>query len=196
MKVKKSKISVKKTAQTTEAGISKKGLLICIAVILVLAAMGTLALIWHYADFTVARVNNIPIRHSEVTREINASMSVAMGQGLLPGTDTFDRFVREDAVRHVAIEKLFRDYARQLGLSFPMGATINDIEQGVIHAILTDPAAFGRYSAYMPTDFPPPRDFEAIANDVLARARAGEDFDSLMWEYSEDRDGLASYPDG
>ena len=35
----------------------------------------------------------------------------------------------------------------------------------------------------------------ALANDLLARLQSGEDFDTLMNEYSEDT-GLASYPDG
>jgi len=195
MKVKKSKLAIKKDTQTTETSISKKTLLTCVAIVLVVAVIGTLLMIWQFADFTVARINNIPIRHSEVAREINASMSEAMGQGLLPGTETFDRFVREDAVRHAALEKLFMDYARQLGLSFSAGATMEDVERGVISAILTDPAAFGRYADYMTDDFPVPSDWEATAADVLARARAGEDFDALMWEYSQDP-GLVGNPDG
>ena len=195
MKVKKSKIAVKKTTQTTEASISKKTILTCLAIALVVAIIGTLALIWHYADFAVARVNNIAIRHSEVANRTNESMSTAIGQGLLPGTETFDRFVREDAARQVAREKLFESYARQFNLSFPTGTPAHTIEMSVINAILADPAAFGPYSNYMQTDFPEPRDWQAISADVLARARAGEDFDALMWEYSQDP-GLVGSPEG
>ena len=195
MKVKKSKLAIKKTAQAAETNISKKGLLTCVAVVLVLAVIGTVALIWHYADFTAARVNNIPIRSSEVAREINWARSTAFDLGLMPGSDTFDRFVREEAARRAAVNKLYEHYARQHGLSFPPGTAAVTIQNSVINAILTDPAAFGRYADYMSADFPEPRDFSAIAADVLARARAGEDFDTLMWTYSQDP-GLFTHPDG
>ena len=195
MKVKKSKLAIKKATQTTESGISKKGLITGAAIILVLAIIGTVALIWYYADYTVARINRIPIRQSEVVREISSSMTVVVEeQGLWPGTDEFNRAVREHAASQVALVKLFEDYARQFGLSFPIGTNFQNIIWAVVDEILDDPAAFGRYSTYMP-DFPEPRDFEAIANDVLARARAGEDFDTLMWTYSQDP-GLHSHPDG
>ena len=197
MTVKKSKLAVKKAAKATESSISKKGLLTIIGIVLVLATIGTVALIWTQADFTVARINRIPIRHSEVEREIWRSMQVvAEEQGLWHGTDEFDRAVREDAARQIAIEKLFRDYADQLGLAFPAGTSLEDISTNVIWTILADPDLFARYESYMELpDMPEPRDFEAIANDVLARARAGEDFDELMWTYSQDP-GLLSFPDG
>ena len=197
MTVKKSKLAVKKTAKTEEVGISKKSLLTIIGIVLVLAIVGTVALIWTQADFVAARINRIPIRQSEVLRGIEWSMPAAAEQGLWPGTDEFNRAVREDAVRQIAIVKLFEDYANQLGLALPAGTDIDEIVANVVWTILADPDLFARYEPYMPElpEVPEPRDFEAIANDVLARARAGEDFDALMWEYSQDP-GLEGFPDG
>jgi len=197
MTVKKSKLAVKKAAKTTQSGINKKGLLTIVGIVLVLAIMGTVALIWNFADFTVARINRIPIRYSEVLGEIEWSMPVVAEQDLWPGTDEFNRAVREEAARQVAIAKLFEDYANQLGLAFPIGTEISDVVANVVWTILADPDLFAVYESYMPElpEIPEPRDFEAIANDVLARAHAGEDFDALMWEYSQDP-GLVSFPDG
>lgn len=197
MTVKKSKLAVKKAAKTKESSISKKGLLTIIGIVLVLAIMGTVALIWTHADFVVARINRIPIRQSEVVRGIGWSMNTAAEQDLWPGTDEFNRAVREDAARQIAIVKLFEDYANQLGLTFPAGTDVDEIVANVVWTILADPDLFARYEPYMSElpEIPEPRDFEAIASDVLARARAGEDFDELMWTYSQDP-GLSTSPDG
>ena len=66
-------------------------------------------------------------------------------------------------------------------------------------ALSSDPEAFGIYGAkhilFLFSEDRSAEETKTMAEDILARLEAGEDFDALMNEYSEDT-GLESYPDG
>ncbi|MDR2713829.1 MAG: peptidylprolyl isomerase [Clostridiales bacterium] len=69
----------------------------------------------------------------------------------------------------------------------------NELTQRVIQAIIDDPEEFARFESLMDPEITD--DSEDRAKAILARIRAGESFDDLMNEYSEDP-GLQEYPDG
>ena len=69
-----------------------------------------------------------------------------------------------------------------------------EISRLVMDAIAEDDEEFARIQQFVPAA-PATESATDRANAILARIRAGEDFDTLMNEYSEDP-GLASFPDG
>ena len=62
----------------------------------------------------------------------------------------------------------------------------------VMFDITTRPELFADFEHHMPAGSLPGED---VANDILARARAGEDFDMLIAAYGEDP-GMQANPDG
>jgi len=69
----------------------------------------------------------------------------------------------------------------------------NGLAQNVLKAIMDDPEEFAKFENLMEPEIID--DAEDRANEILARIRDGEDFDTLMFEYSEDP-GLSEYPEG
>lgn len=82
----------------------------------------------------------------------------------------------------------YRDRAH-LASSFEFDELMNNL----LFAIMDNPVEFARFEAYFPPD--ESDEAEARANELLERLYAGEDFDTLMFLYSEDP-GLEWNPDG
>jgi foldase protein PrsA len=103
----------------------------------------------------------------------------------------------------------FRDIHHYIELFYQSQLIVDQL----IARILDDPAEFARFEPYMPIVGDLPELFgakhilaafdnfeseaaaEVFAADILARALAGEDFDTLMWAYSQDP-GLWNFPEG
>jgi len=187
---KENEISAKKSAQQAQDKKRLHQIMIGGGIGLVVVILITVGLIAYYGDSVVARVNGINIRGTEVS----AQLGVASGRfgGNIDDSFTFERDVREEAARIVALNKLYEDFGRGMGLSFGRNATPWSIVNDVTSAIIEDPAVFADFARFMP-EAPVPATEQAQA--ILDRLHAGEDFDTLMHTYSEDG-GLHSHPDG
>ena len=180
--------NAKRQAQKAE---DMKRIMIAGAVAIAVAAVLSVVLIWYYGEPTVARIDGARLRAGDVTGTIswaNTNLSQQQYWG------DWDRTVREEAVRLVALLNLYKDYGRQLGLTFTGNEHHSQILNAVTGAIIDDPDEFARFEAYLPEDLQPAA--EARAQEILARIRAGEDFRALMETYSEDFGGVAQYPEG
>ena len=148
---------------------------------LVVTAVITVGLIRYYGDSTVARINGINIRESEIVQELNANEQIRalVGDGAITMTDA-----SEFAAQQVGFSKLFEDYARRHNIPISDNMDSRVMMQTVADAIIADPALFAHFEQYMEEDdFPLAK---ARAEGILERALAGEDFDELVATYSED----------
>ena len=172
----------------------------------VLAAI-TVGLIIYYVEPTVARLNRIRLDVTDVSHEMGQAEDMLIWEyfAMFPEDDevdfdrefrgelTFGRVVREEAAKIAARTRLYEDYARRLGVTLMGGESLQDIMRMVTHEIIADPDEFARFEQYMPEDLS--ADAERRANDLLARALGGEDFDVLIATYGEDP-GMHGNPDG
>ena len=169
----------------------KKKLMIGGAIAIAVAAILSIVLIWHYGEPTLARVNGIRLRAGDVAPHMSAATSTVWGLGY---EGDMERRVREEAARQAALIALYKDYGIGLGLTFTGEELHTTIRNTVRETIIANPAAFENFEEYMPEDLT--HEAEAKALEILERARAGEDFHTLMHTYSQDPLGLAMYPDG
>jgi len=159
------------------------------AVALAAIVLLTVGLIRFYGETVVARVNGINITESEVAHVLatDENISMLMSFGVLTLEEA-----QQDAANQVALTKLFEDYARRNNIPLAPDQPINQVRGAVASAIIADPALSADFEAQMPPEETP---VEERAAALIARIQAGEDFDTLMFEYSQDP-GLASHPGG
>lgn len=132
---------------------------------------------------------------------------------------TFGRTVREEAVRFAALAKLYEEYADLHGISadpdgYNPGWQVPHISDTVIWSIVSNPILFAEFERYMDSEdefpdevlaakhilahfdnFDSTEEAEDFANNILARLLDGEDFDTLMHEYTQDT-GIFNNPNG
>ena len=166
--------------------------------VVVAAVVAIAALIWYYSVPTVARVNNVRIDAEDVGRQMRGAEDVLVWEytARFPGEieidydrdfgggRTFARVIREEAVKMAALTNLHIEYADELGLFLLGNETPAQIENLVVGEILARPDIFERFEPYMPATDTEAGD--ARAQEILARAHAGEDFDMLVETYGED----------
>ncbi|MCL2386931.1 MAG: peptidylprolyl isomerase [Defluviitaleaceae bacterium] len=152
------------------------------------------------ANFSIfkefAEQNNIYLTDAEIDDFQNEIVSMAE----FHGEDTFDDLLRMDGI-----------YTRQQ--LYTLFHTFTLIDK-VIEAILDNEELFAQFEQYMPeapdfsddmlgakhilitlADFDDEAAAEAFATEILQRAQAGEDFDSLIATYGQDP-GMLWNPDG
>ena len=155
----------------------------------------------------VATINGIGITASEVYDVENwaANMLVQEYIAMFPEDmdfnfehifrdgKTFGQVLREESARLAAMIKMFEEYANQHGLPFDNSSDHNHVIDVVIFTILDEPAMHAEFLNYMAEI----EDSGATerAMEIWERIQQGEDFDELMFTYSEDP-GLASFPNG
>ena len=181
-------LNKKERPPAPKAALNKKWL-IGGAVALAAVVLLTVGLIRFYGETVVARVNGIRITESEVAHVLATDESISMLMNL--GVLTLEE-ARQDAANQVALTKLFEDYARRNNIALTPNQPINQVRGAVAGAIIADPVLSADFEAHMPPEDAP---VEERAAALIARIQAGEDFDTLMFEYSEDP-GLASHPGG
>jgi len=157
-------------------------------------------------ELVVATVNGIEITALDVMMEFNWAANMLQWDYVMMFPEdtefnfdrifrddlTFGQVLRQEATRMAALVKLYYDFAAR-----------NDIEWDefgfehpaiiAIYAIIDNPDMFAQFESYMPEDT-----FAAVlekAEELLERALAGEDFDTLIQTYGEDP-GMITYPDG
>ena len=170
----------------------------------------TIALLVFYDDPTVdhrvARVGSTTIRASDIEAEIRQAENALMWNyfNVWEGEEidyervtergvTFGRAMREEAVRLAALTKLHEEYAARLDITLTGNEDSWQIMQHLIPEFIENPEEFEVFEPYMPID--ETADAESRANDLLARAHAGEDFDTLIATYGEDP-GMQANPEG
>ena len=163
---------------------------------------------WTGYDPVVARVGGVYINASQVRREIFWAQARLRDEyiALFPDDMTFNydrqfrdgvtfgQAIQEEAARLVMLVNMFENFARTHGLEFDNNDDFYHVVNVVIEATFEDPAIFSYFEAYMPED----ELFnlsKAFAEEILARALAGEDFDALIAAYGTDP-GMQTYPDG
>jgi len=202
------RLSAKKSAQQARQKKQRQQMIIAGAAALVLIVAITIGLLAYYGDNVVARVNGIPIRGSQITPFRQTAEENLLARNADIWTEDWDRDIREEMVRTVALPVIYEDYGRSIGLTFDNDETAATITHMVTQAIMDDPALFSDLERFM-IEGPTLADMEAQAemsqfmedeararaNDILNRALAGEDFDELMFAYTEDP-GIESWPGG
>jgi len=172
-----------------QAADKKQRLQLVIGVGAVIAVVAVLSLIFisYYSETVVARINGANIYEREVQWSMNvARNNVDMHVADDADATVFQRAVQEEAVHIVARDRLFEDFGARAGIeSTNPGAIVN--------AIIADPELFAEFEHLMPP-LPSPN-AEERAQAILDRIQAGEDFDTLMFEYSQDP-GLWGSPTG
>jgi hypothetical protein len=103
---------------------------------------------------------------------------------------TFGEYVRQEAVRLAAVNVLIEEYANSLGV-YVSGS--EQLINNLVDFLLETPAEMAKFAPYMPQG--ETVDATTRANQIHARAIAGEDFDMLIAAYGEDP-GMAWNPDG
>ncbi|MCL2378637.1 MAG: peptidylprolyl isomerase [Defluviitaleaceae bacterium] len=162
--------------------------------------------IFEDADMVVATVNGMEITAGEVMAELSwaADSLVAEYIGLFPDDTEFDfdrifrddltfgRVLREEAARIAAHMKLFYDFANHHDIPWDMEGFQHPVVE-VVYTIIDNAELFVQFESYMQEDTSD--NYEEKAEELLARALAGEDFSSLIETYGEDP-GMISFPDG
>ena len=175
------------------------------AAIAVIAAI-TVGLSIYYVEPTAARINRTSLNISAVGHEMRLAEEMLIWEyyTMFPDEEvdfdrifrddiTFGRAVREEAARLAALTRLYEDHARRRGIALAGNEDVHHLASIVAEDIIADPDEFARFEQYMPEDAA--TDAENRANDILARARGGEDFDVLIATYGEDP-GMQGNPDG
>jgi len=160
--------------------IDKKWLIIGAAALVVVVIL-TAGLVRFYGDSVVARVNGMPIRESVVRLSFDNDPDLRLMAefGMLENAS-------EMAAREAALHRIFEDYARRNNVRLTGNETQWGVINAVIDAVIADPGQFANFEAYMPEDIMPAPDAESLAEEILARIIAGEDFDELLATYSDD----------
>jgi len=115
-----------------------------------------------------------------VTDEVRQEITAFLTEGLeMIGEEAFANWLVQEGYRDI------EDAERQ----YNMNALLNDL----IFYIVGNPTEFARFEQFLMPDVASA--FIERAEEILYRINFGEDFDVLMFEYSEDP-GLAEYPDG
>jgi len=185
-----------------------KDLLLKLGIGVVIAAViAIVAMIWFYRVPTVARVNGARISADDVSRQMRGAednlvwdyvarfpneMDIDYDRDFGGGI-TFGRVIREEAVRMAALTNLHMDYINELDLHLRGDETPEDIQEIATYGILANPHIFARFEPYMTVPDTEPTD--DLAQEILARAHAGEDFDMLIQTYGEDP-GMEANPEG
>ncbi|MCL2362787.1 MAG: peptidylprolyl isomerase [Defluviitaleaceae bacterium] len=203
------RIKAKQAVQQEAKRKQMKQIAIGAGVALVVLAAITFGLLSYYGDNIVARINGIPIRASEIT-----ATHIATGEQQLRNrnaeiwTQDWERDLREEAVRVVAMPYIFEEFGREIGLEFEPDTPHTTIVHTVTQTIVDDPDLFAEFSGYM-VEGMTVADVEAqyaeqeahaeemriIAQEIFERAIAGEDFVELMETYGEDP-GMVGNPEG
>jgi len=158
-------------------------ILIGAGVVVAVIAVFSLIFINYYSETVVARFLGANIYE----REVQWNMNTARGNVDMDANDAgFQRAAQEEAVRMVAHNRLFEDYAANAGIESTNPTVIRD-------SIIADPDLFAEFERFMPAA--PSPNAEERAQAILDRIHAGEDFDDLMFEYSQDP-GLWGSPQG
>jgi len=203
------KISARKSAEEARKKKQMQQIIIGGAVALVVIVAITLALLAYYGDNIVARINGIPIRASELAPHRDTAEHQLQERNASFWTEDWNRDIREEMVRIVALPTIIADYGRNIGVDVDDYDFTSAMVSSVTTAIISDPALFADFEEFM-TDGPTEADIEmeyfeaeTLANlaEISAeliweRAIAGEDFTELMFSYSEDFGGLDQFPDG
>jgi len=206
---KEARINARKSAEQARKKKQMQQMLIGGAVALVIIVALTLALLVYYGDNVVARINGTPIRASELAHQRATAEQQLTGRGADLWTQDWERDVREEMVRIVALPVLYRDFGRNIGIDVDDYDLSNVMISSVTNAIVEDPVLFADFEEFMP-EGPSLADMESEANMaqmleqaardeahvILDRALAGEDFSELMFTYSEDHGGLDLHPNG
>jgi len=180
------------------------GLGIAIAVIAVIS----LGLIMFYGDSVVARINGQPIRASELQAHVSTAESQLRARGQDIMTQDWQRDLREETVRVIAMPRVFEDFGREIGLEFPEGTLDATIIHNVTQAIIDDPIIFAEFEGYMEPGQTvaeveaeyaeaelASQVFFDFAQEIYERLLDGEDFDELMETYGDDP-GMRDNPEG
>jgi len=159
------------------------------AVALVAVVAFTLVMIFVYDNPTVARVNGTAIRHNQVVEEINTNEDIqeALGWGMASWEDA-----KQHAVWMVALTQLYEDFANDNDINIPRGQSSEEIRDYVTDRIIGDTLHFAPFLEHLQRDMPTAL---GIAEEIYARAQAGEDFDMLIETYGEDP-GMVGNLDG
>jgi len=173
--------------------IDMKKVLIGGAATLAVIALLSVVLIWFYGEPTVARIDGTRLSEGDIRQTMSIAQERIWTQHFDNDNDR-ERGMREEAARVAALVNLYENHGRRLGVSFSRDMAPTEIINAVTQAIIDDPAEFANFEQYMPEETNP--EAEQRAADILARAQAGEDFYTLMHEYSEDFGGLAQDPNG
>ena len=169
----------------------------------------TFALLTYYGDNVVARFKGNTIRASDIVPHVGTADSQLRARQADIWTQDWERDLREEAVRVVAMPYLYEYFGRGIGLTFGDDYSSFAITNAVTEAIINDPALFADFQQYMeagPTLAEVEAQHaeamiemdaaEALANEILERIQAGEDFSELMHTYTADVFGLADHPYG
>ena len=157
----------------------------------------------------VASINGIDITAGAVMDELGWAMEIAFWENMaylspdepldvdtvLEDGTTFGRAVLEEAANLAAHIRLYEDYAARHNIVLdPYCMDYHRVFQ-VINAIIADPEKFAEFEGYMPEYDGAFTIAMEKAEELLARALAGEDFDMLIETYGEDP-GMIAHPDG
>jgi len=157
-------------------------------------------------DMVVATVNGIDITASAVINEFSWAINSLVMEyiAMFPedtdfdfdrpfGDDmTFGRAVREEAVGMAAHVALYQGFAATHDLPWEMEGFQHPVIT-LVEAIIEDPELFALFESYLQPDTS--YVYEEKAEELLARALAGEDFAALIQTYGEDP-GMAHYTEG
>ena len=160
--------------------------------------LSSFALYKYYTEPIVAKINGINIRASQVIEGLSQAASMVLEEAVDLPDDEYQRLVREQAVKNLAPIIIFVEHARRLydlGLLEESISEMNEQElvAWVVWTIVNDPNELAAFEAFMPTE--EVIDAKEIAQGILDRLLAGEDFDTLMAEYGEDP-GMQTNPEG
>ena len=199
------------------SALEPKWIVLIAAGLVAFVALVSFAIFSYYNEPTVARVNGVNIRASQVVNELwNAQnmlfdelfeeypdlmqMTMVEIHALPFRGQTFGRVTLEQAVKNLAGDIIFREHAVRLErLGFMEGfvpvaeMTDQDIIGLVVWIIANDDNEFAAFESFMPDI--ELIDAEELAQSLLERLLRGADFDTLMAEYGEDP-GMVANPHG
>ena len=177
-----------------------KWIVLIVAGLIAFVALSSFAIFRYYNEPVVARINGINIRESQVQNAIRQIPDAVIFEFMTEHADIADRLIREEAVRVLAADMIFRDHAvrlERLGLmeGAPPAAQMNehDLMGWVVLTIANNDDEFAAFESFLPDE--ELVDAYELVQSLLERLLAGEDFDTLMAEYGEDP-GMVDHPDG
>ena len=193
-----------------------KWIVLIVVGLIAFVAITSFALYRYYNEPVVARINGVNIRAHQVVNELwqaeNALIEELLGAHpdiMAMDYDFYDlpfrgqrfgRVVREQAVRNLAADIILREHAERLErLGLMEGAppvhemSEQEVMAWVVWTIANNDNEFAAFESFLPDE--ELVNARELAESLLERLLAGEDFDTLMAEYGEDP-GMRANPDG